>query len=57
MFQADLVDEPGPGIESDPVEATSDDHISDESSASRLTSNQLSSVDARKRKAIEIPMV
>lgn len=57
MFQADFVDEPGPGIESDPMEATPDDHISDESSAPRLTGNQLRSVDARKRKPIDIPMV
>lgn len=57
MFQADSVDETEPGVNSDSMEDPSDDHIRDEFLAPRLTRNQQASVDARKRKVIDIPMV
>ena len=58
MIHADLVDAPGPGdVDSDPMETTSDTQIRGHFSAPRLTRNQQSGVDARKRKVIDIPMV
>lgn len=58
VLQADCLDESGPsGTSSEPIETASDSRVRDEVSAPRLTGNQQSSVDARKRKAIDIPMV
>ena len=60
MFHAEFsLGEPGSGnVEPDAVvEATSDTGNGDEVSAPRLTRNQLTSADARKRKMIDIPMI
>lgn len=58
MLQAESLDESRPGgIDSDAMEVTSDTYIRDALSMPRLTRNQQSSVDARKRKVIDIPMV
>lgn len=58
MFQADSLAEPGPGdIDAKPKEATSDTPVGDGFSTLRPARDQQSSVDARKRKVIDIPMV
>ena len=58
VLQANPLDELGPGgTGSEPREAASDSRVRDEVSAPRLTVNQQRSLDARKRKVIDIPMV
>lgn len=58
VLQANSLDESGPrGNGSEPMEAASDSSVRDEVSGPRLTVNQQRSVDARKRKVIDIPMV
>ena len=58
VLQADSLDDSGTRrIDSEPVEAASNDRVRDVVSTPRLTVNQQRSVDARKRKVIDIPMV
>lgn len=57
-FKLISLDEPGSaGIGSDALEATPDTGIRDEPSTPRITRKEQLSVDARKRKVIDIPMV
>ena len=58
VLQADSLDDSGTRrIDSEPVEAAYNDRVRDVVSTPRLTVNQQCSVDARKRKIIDIPMV